>query len=56
MGGAVVKDEIYETMLDETDSPINCFMVTPILSSIVTTGLATLDIYKERNCLKEQLL
>ena len=51
MGGAVVKDEIYETMLDEADNPIELFhgytySGHPIAAA---AGLATLEIYKEEN-------
>ena len=51
MGGAVVKDEIYETMLDEADNPIELFhgytySGHPIAAA---AGLATLEVYKEEN-------
>ena len=54
MGGAVVKDEIYETMLDEADNPIELFhgytySGHPIAAA---AGLATLDIYKEEELFK----
>ena len=54
MGGAVVKDEIYEMMLDEADNPIELFhgytySGHPIAAA---AGLATLDIYKEEELFK----
>ena len=49
MGAVIVKDEIYQTMIDQADSPIELFhgytySGHPIAAA---AGLATLDTYKE---------